>query len=141
VHDREGLARSFLTHKFPIVDEDGKVRAYGGISTDISDRRKDAEALRSSRERFEKVFRASTMSISITSLESGKFVDVNEACEVLTGYRRDEMVGRTGTELGFWHVAGDRRRAAEELRRSGSVREFETQLRDRKGGVHDVLMT
>jgi PAS domain S-box-containing protein len=141
VHDAAGRAGSYFAHKFPIFDDHGRIRAIAGIATDVSDRIKDREALRSSQELFEKVFRAATISISITTLEDGKFVDVNGACEQITGYTRAEMIGKTGVELGFWFNADHRRQAIDELRRTGQVRELETQLRDRQGRVHEVLMS
>jgi two-component system, cell cycle sensor histidine kinase and response regulator CckA len=136
-----GERRSWFTLKFPIIDDDGVVRGLGGIATDITERRQADEALRSSQERFEKVFRASTISISVTRLSDGHFVEVNAACEKLTGYRADEMLGRTGTELGFWARPEDRVRAVAMLETEGRVSGFETTLRDRAGRIHDVLMS
>jgi PAS domain S-box-containing protein len=141
VHDSQGRAGAYFAHKFPILDEHGAVRAIGGIATDVTDRIQEREALRSSQERFEKVFRAATISISITTLDEGKFVDVNGACEQLTGYSRAEMIGKTGLELGFWFNEAHRRQAFDELRRTGQVKELETQLRDRQGRLHEVLMS
>jgi len=141
VHARDGSLKHHVAHRFPIFDEQGNVTGYGGISADVTDKRKDAEALRTSQERFEKVFRASTISICITRLEDGRFVDVNEACEQLCGYKREEMIGKTGLELGLWTSAAERARAMEELKTHGQVREFETGLRDRSGQIHDVFMS
>jgi len=41
-----------IVHKFPLLDEAGKVYAIGGIATDITERKRTQEALRQGEERF-----------------------------------------------------------------------------------------
>src|SRR5260370_14707211 len=41
-----------IVHKFPLLDETGKVYAIGGIATDITERKRTQEALRQGEERF-----------------------------------------------------------------------------------------
>src|SRR5215210_949206 len=73
------------------------------------------EELRRSQERFATIFRASPVAIIIRSLVDGRFRDVNDRFLEMTGYTREEVVGRTPSELGLWpgspeddlmHVAG-----------------------------------
>jgi PAS domain S-box-containing protein len=99
------------------------------------------DALRSSRERFEKVFHASPISISINRVDDGRFVDVNQACEELTGYKRLQMIGKSSLELGLWITEPERNNAIHDLITNGKVRERETRLRNAKGEVRDVLMS
>ena len=136
-----GDARVYITDLFPIFDEAGAAVGWGGISHDITDRKRAEARARQSQERFQKIFRAATLSISVTRLSDGRFVDANAACEKLCGYTRDELLGKTGTDLGMWARAEDRARALATLAEQGYVRGFETQLRDRAGGLHDVLMS
>ncbi len=137
----KGELRHWFTLKFPIVDDEGVVRGLGGIATDVTERKRAAEALARSQERFEKVFRSSPISITINALDDGRLVDVNPACEALTGYSREEMIGRTDSELGVWVVAADRVAAMATLRAGGVVKNLETRLRDKQGRLHDVLVT
>jgi PAS domain-containing protein len=46
--------------------------------------------------------------ISISRLSDGRYVQVNEAFERITGFNRDEVIGRTSLELGIWHRADQR---------------------------------
>ena len=73
------------------------------------------EELRRSQERFAVIFRASPVAIIIRSLVDGRFRDVNDSFLEMTGYTREEVVGRTPSEVGLWswspgddpmHVAG-----------------------------------
>jgi two-component system CheB/CheR fusion protein len=47
----EGQARTFLTVKFPLRDEHQQIYAIAGISTDITERKRDAEEIRQAVER------------------------------------------------------------------------------------------
>src|SRR5688572_33464794 len=60
------------------------------------------EELRRSQERFAVIFRASPVAIIIRSLVDGRFRDVNDSFLEMTGYTREEVVGRTPSEVGLW---------------------------------------
>ncbi len=131
---------AYFSLKFPLTDSDGNVTGLCGIATDISARKEAEEALRLSQDRFEKVFRAATIAITITRQSDGHIIDANPAAEALSGYPLSEMLGKTTTELGWWADEDGRDRAFSALRSNGS-RNFEARLRDRQGKLHDVLMT
>jgi len=48
--------------------------------------------------------------ISVSRLEDGGFLQVNQAFLDMTGYRRDEVIGRTAGELGIWIEGAERER-------------------------------
>ncbi len=60
------------------------------------------EGRRVSEDKFQKVFRSSPIPFSITTVNEGRFVDVNAAFERRYGYSRAEVIGRTVGELGIW---------------------------------------
>jgi PAS domain S-box-containing protein len=140
VQQADGL-HTYLSVKVPLRDVTGVVRGVCGISTDITERKRALEELRRSEERFSKVFRTSPVSITITRLSDGTFVDVNDACERLTGYARADMLGKTGIQLGLWINSADRVSLMDELRKTNTVREREAKLRRRGGEIRDVLMS
>ncbi len=72
------------------------------IAKDITDLAEARDRLAESEERFRKVFNASPDAILITRLEDRRFVDVNPAFTQLTGYTREEAVGKTAAELNLW---------------------------------------
>jgi len=59
------------------------------------------EALRLSEERYRLAFQINFDSIDICRLEDGKFIDVNDAFIRITGYKREEVIGRTAPEVGI----------------------------------------
>ncbi len=60
------------------------------------------QLLRQSEERFSKVFRSSPAPMSLSTLEQGIYLDVNDSLTTMLGFTREEMIGRTSIELGIW---------------------------------------
>ena len=106
---------------------------------EITGRAADELRLNESERRFARTMQASPESITIAALDDGKFVEVNPACEALYGYSREEMIGRTALELGFWPDPRDRRRFVDEVRRDNVVNGREVRLRCKDGRLRDVL--
>jgi PAS domain S-box-containing protein len=96
-------------------------------------------ALEESQRRLARMIDASPESITITTLDDGVFIEANPACEQLYGYKREELVGRSAVELGFWTDPEDRRRFVADLRRHGVVEAREVRLRRRNGELREVL--
>ena len=103
------------------------------------ERTRDQEALRLSEGRFHSVFEESPIINCLLSFPDGKFLEMNQAGLRGFGYSRDEILGKTSSELDAWVDPGDRDRYLALLRETGSVRNFETQMRRRDGGEFTVL--
>ena len=96
----DGL-HTYISIKFPLRDANGVAYAVCGISTDITERKRSAEALRVSEASYRAIFDASEDSIFVHDVETGTIVDVNlKACATF-GYSREEFrqidVGALGT--------------------------------------------
>ena len=100
---------------------------------DITDRVRTNEALRRSEQRYHKAFSASPDSITISSIADGHFLEVNEGFERISGFRRDEIIGKSALELGIWPDRPSREKLIQKLSRDGSARDFKTNLRARDG--------
>lgn len=91
-----------------------------------------------SREWFDKLFSASPVSMTITRVRDQLIIAVNDAWLEETGFERDEVIGRTRTQLNLWVDLADRDAMVEKIRESGSLRNVEVRYR-RKTGEHSVL--
>jgi PAS domain S-box-containing protein len=118
---------------------EGDVAGYQGIIHDVTRFRKAERALRLSEEKFSTVFRSSPDWIAISTLEDGRFIDVNDAFLKITGFSREEAIGRTSVELGMWVDAGERAKMVEMLRRDGVIKDQETKYRLKSGEVRIML--
>jgi PAS domain S-box-containing protein len=108
---------------------------------DITRRKTTAEELRLSESKFRKAFFASPDSITISSLATGELYEVNDGFLDLSGYDRDEVIGKSALDLELWPEAGDRKQMIEMLRSSGRIRNREVRFRDRTGAFHTCLLS
>ena len=97
--------------------------------------------LRLAEEKFSKAFRSCPDTMVITELASGRYIDVNDSHERLSGYRREEVLGRTSIELGIFKDQQDRESFVHPLRATGKARRMERQILDRAGRPIDVLFS
>ena len=81
------------------------------------------------------IFHSSPVAFSITTLDEGRFLEVNAAFECRYGYCREELLGRTVHELGMWGDPADRKFLLAQLRRGGPIRNVITRLRTKSGEI------
>jgi PAS domain S-box-containing protein len=72
-------------------------------------------------------------SISLSEINTGRYVMINQAFTRMTGYTAEQAIGRSGMELGLWIHQEDRTRVIEEVRRQGRIEHFRTQSRRSNG--------
>lgn len=105
------------------------------------ERRRAEAALRESEQRFEKVFQASPVGITISTLAEGRYVDVNTAFLRMIGRTRDEVIGNTAQDIAFWRDPANRARIMERLRQNGgTLQEVETIVQAKDGTQRRVLV-
>ena len=94
-----------------------------------------------SEERFTKVFRSSPIPFSITTVDEGRFVDINDAFEGRYGYSREQLIGRTIFEIGVWDDASERRQVLKDVRQLGGIRNRVIHFRRSTGEVVDTIIS
>jgi PAS domain S-box-containing protein len=103
--------------------------------------RETAARLRESEARFSVAFHASPVLSAIARIDNGKFVEVNEAFVNWAGGTREEMLGRSSSELNLWVSAEARATFWSELRTNGCVRNREFEGRNLRNAVHTMLLS
>jgi PAS domain S-box-containing protein len=79
------------------------------------------------------IFGLSPIILCITGLEDGRIREVNETFLETTGYTREEILGRTVTDLGFWLDLEQRERGMKSLQAGTPIRGVETRFRMKNG--------
>ncbi len=69
---------------------------------DITQQQRAEAALKASEEKFAKAFHSSPDAISISELQTGRYLEVNDGFCRLTGYSAGEVLGRSANQIGFW---------------------------------------
>jgi len=84
-------------------------------------------------EKFSKAFHSTPHGLSLTDVETGRIIDLNDGFIETLGYSREEALGKTTLELRVWGEEEDRRRAVAELAAKGKIRDMELWFRRRSG--------
>jgi PAS domain S-box-containing protein len=103
------------------------------IAEDVTERRAEQQRLARSETLLMLVVEANPDYVAVSELDSGKIVIVNDGFTRMTGFSKQEAVGRTAYELGIWQDAAERQRFAALLREHGELRNHPARLRARDG--------
>jgi two-component system, NarL family, sensor kinase len=86
-------------------------------------------ALRSSEEILSTAFRNSPDAFSINPFPNGPYLEINEGYSRLTGYSREDVLGKTPRQMNLWVDSEHRDTVLATLRDSGFIRDFEFRFR------------
>jgi diguanylate cyclase (GGDEF)-like protein/PAS domain S-box-containing protein len=101
------------------------------IVHDVTGLRQPQAELRSSETIYRSVFQTSLDAVSISRVSDGVYIDVNQSFVDALGYRRDEVIGRTPSELNIWVSFDARDPFEKDLSRKSYQRTAEVKLRKR----------
>jgi PAS domain S-box-containing protein len=79
--------------------------------------------------------------LAITRLADGRLVEVNARFLAMTGFTREEVLGRTPLEIELWINPGQRVEGLQRLREGQPVHEVEADFRMKNGQVRTCLMS
>ncbi|WP_052214129.1 helix-turn-helix transcriptional regulator [Belnapia sp. F-4-1] len=131
-----GSAEPLRTHRIrslALTDADGRPDCLALILSDETERY-DAE------ERFERTFGANPAPATILRLADLRYVKVNAGFLELTGYTREDVIGRPLYELDVLDGADRRELAVERLREGRTVPQMEASLRLADGSAKLVIV-
>ncbi len=94
---RDGSLRWFEYTYHPVLDETGAVAGVCLTSLDIDGRKKAAEALQESEEKFRRIFEDASTAMAMVN--DFKFIKVNRAFQELLGYAPGEIIGKSLFEI------------------------------------------
>gem|GEM_PF-3947558 len=112
-----------------LMDEHGGVFGVASIVQDITEQELDRRRLNESEMRFRSFYEMIPDVSMITGLNSGLCVDVNDGFCRVSGFSRDDVIGRKTLDLALWQDTCDRDKLVEGLKREGIVRNLSANFR------------
>jgi two-component system, cell cycle sensor histidine kinase and response regulator CckA len=120
---------SAIALKFENLELIEEVRRINDIlRQEITERKIAQETLRQSEEKFRVAFQTSLDSIGINRASDGVYLGINDGFTRITGYTRDDAIGKTALGLNIWHDREDRERLLAGLKSTGFVENFEAKF-------------
>jgi PAS domain S-box-containing protein len=140
VRRKDGTELDCLLTSVPWRSSDGKIIGYQGILRDITARKKIEEELRDSEKRFRKIFESAPIPTMITSLE-GPILDVNNAWVQMSGYSREEAIGKSTIDLSMLLDPEERDKIVKTLLEKKRLSNIEISRRTKSGELRSLLNT
>lgn len=109
-------------------------------SRDVTEFEETSQARRLVDASFEASFNASSAMNSITVVETGEFVNVNDGWVAGFGWSREEAIGKTANDLNIWGSADNRSQTMAALQQRGTLRGYRVELTTKVGDIRTVLL-
>jgi PAS domain S-box-containing protein len=125
-----------IVSKFPLFDEDGKLYALCGITTDITQRKAMEEAVRQAEEKYRDIFENAVEGM-FQSTTSGRYLSANSALARMFGYSSPEELVRSVTDIAreIFVDQDSRRELIRLVELQGAVKGFEYELCRKDGST------
>ena len=122
-------------------DTNSLLKIVGQVFANALENKKTRQALQESEERLRTVFETSPDSIIISQAEDGRCVEVNSAFSHLTGWTRNEVIGKLASDFDIWYNPREREKLMEGIAQDGKIDNLEAQFRLKDGSIITALMS
>ena len=136
----DGDRMTVLSTQFPIRDRSGQMIALGGVSIDITDRKRAEQALRESERRFRAIFDRAYEFLGLLDTD-GTLIEANQTSLDFIRARAADVVGKPFWETPWWDTKTEQKetlKAAISEARQGRFVRFEAEHRAADGSVEIV---
>jgi len=130
VENKQGEKINLLLYG-DIIEVNGKKLNYT-TAIDVTDRVEAEEALKNSEQKFAQAFERAPVLLTISELDSGKYLEVNERFLQTSGFTRDEVIGKKAWDVG-WITKQDRENIKQDILENTRVSNLELTLHDKNG--------
>jgi PAS domain S-box-containing protein len=122
-----------------IFDGERKVKGAIGVAIDATARTRAERMAEQSEQTFKRIFEHSVEGIMINSLADSTYLDVNDEVLRMTGYSREQLIGRNAAD--FWIDPARYQSLVQELMRSRAARNVEVRYRTAGGAIGETLLS
>ncbi len=148
VQRKDGSYMWILNRGMALWADDGTPLRMVVSESDIAERKRAEqeqhrliEDLTRSQQHFQTLFKWTPSAVGISTVAEGRFCDVNEGFSRLTGYAREEVIGRTTLELGLWAEPSERAAMVRDIQKQGYLHNREGLLRTKSGEIRSLIVS
>jgi PAS domain S-box-containing protein len=118
---------------FPVKDDNGGIIFLVAAALDITERKKAEKGLRLSEEKFSKTFHSSPNLMALFDLKNNKILEVNDQITEITGYDKEEIVGKRIDEPGFLIRSNKSKKILDLLEDVNRIKDTEIKIQKKNG--------
>jgi len=122
--------------KKQLIDELNELRRQAAIADKAE---AEFDLPRDRQEKFAKAFLQNATPMIISTIQEGRFIDVNEAFLTMVGLQREDIIGKTSIGVGSI-IREDRLAFIHEFRKNGRVDNLEVSIFAKEGKIKSVLL-
>jgi len=108
---------------------------------DITESKRMEKDLIESESLFRSIFDTTPDPINLNRLSDGKFILVNRTFLELTGYKKNEVIGKTALDINIWKDLNKRAQFFDQLLAESQVNDFEALFRCKDGTILTTLVS
>jgi len=133
----------------PVITRDGRylsieTRTHKGVWSGekvLFSVTKDLSELKASEEKFARAFQTCPAPMTISTMDTRVFVDVNDAFLTTLGFRREEVIGKTTRQLQLFVDQSQADLLRDTILEQGWIRNLEAKIRTRAGEIRHGIMS
>ena len=137
----DGTELSVVTHGDPVLDAQGGLVGWRGLSRNVTSERQAHRAQGRTRQLLDRLVHMSPDAICVGRMDGGAIVLANTRFLQMAGLREDQVIGRSAVELGLWPDPTVAVRLRDALLRDGQVRDLRTLVHLADGQVRPMMLT
>ena len=137
---KEGKEIPIADSSAPIKNNKGEILGVVLIFRDQTKERTYNRRIQENEEKYRTVFQTSPDAISISRID-GLYEDINESFTRITGFTREEVIGKHTYEMNIWAHNEDRKKFVNALKEKGFVSNLESQFRCKDGRLLTALLS
>ncbi len=111
------------------------------VFTDITTRKQHLLALQKSEEKFSTAFDCCPLAASISQISDGRFIEVNASYQRNFGWSREDLVGKTSLEIGFWRNTAERDAWLRAIFNAGLLIDYDVIWKCKSGELREVSLS
>jgi len=111
------------------------------MTIDITELKRAEQATKDSEEKFSKAFHSSPAAISISLLDDGSFIEVNDSYTRITGHSREELIGHNAGDFNIWVNTKEKNRMLDKISNRQKITNEEFDYRLKSGEIRTMLVS
>ncbi len=135
---RDGEIRWINQRNMAVKNDDGLLVAIEAVVTDVTDVKGVQEELRESEAFLDTLINAIPIPLFYKDAD-GKYIGFNKAFEQFFGEKRERIIGKSARDISPGELAQTYHEKDGELLERGGIQQYESQVKNAKGELRDVL--